>query len=186
MKLLQLSAMAALALLFPAVAVDENDGVLSRGAMSTRQTERNLAKSKDSPSNCCELISQLMKLDQKCFDAISSLETKVICEETYGIISGKGKGGASSAAPWAPYSSAVSAYNAFLLDYALGVFTDLSGLDCSVDFTGTVDISLYTFGGWCLLNSTIIVDMVIPPEFTYVQPVIPFNVTDILPYVPAP
>jgi hypothetical protein len=176
---------AALALLFPVVAVDENDGILSRGVTPTDQTERRLAGSKGAPANCCELISQLLKLDQKCYDAIASLETTLICQETYGIISGKGKGGGTSSAPFAPYSSAVSAYNAFLLDYELGVFTSLSGLDCSVDITATA-ITLNTFGGWCLINDVITVVTVVPPEFIYTQPTIPFPVSTILPIVPAP
>ena len=192
MKLLPFSTMAAwsVVLACPMVAGESSarqhgDGVLARGAgmeAARVPTQRNLSPGRSSggdPSNCCEFIEDLMRLDQYCADAIAALETEIACE-SFGIIS------STSSLPFKAYSKAVNTFDGYLLDYELGVFSDLSGLDCTVDTTGTVNITLVTFGGYCLLGEVIVVDTVNPPVFTYTQTSIPYNVTDLLFTVPAP
>ena len=194
MRLLQFSTIAAGWALVGSTVVAESsarhdDGILARGSSSHSMDAARISPPRNlkpgssgggDPSDCCEFIAELLRLDQYCSDAIAELETAIACEDSYGIISSS-----SSSLPFEAYSSAVNKFDGYLLDYELGVFPDLSGLDCTVDSLG-VDIELATFGGFCLFGDVIVVDSVNPPIFTYTQPVIPFPVTDLIFTIPAP
>jgi hypothetical protein len=191
MKYLLSSTCAALALISPALAMGDGvvritrESILERSAAQRRLPAKKgtskggsktaTASVPSAPRTCCEFVTRLMALDQQCSKALARLETSIACQNNFGIITTD-----RPATPFDEYSSAVAAYYEYFFDYQLGAFPLISGLDCSVDSTGTVDLALVTYGGWCLIDETVFVDSVYPPSFTYVALETPVFVSEIL------
>lgn len=178
MKVFMKVSIAVLALI-SSTSAKSNNGREARGG--TRLTGRQLkskskGKGKGGPSDCCEFIEELLELDQACKEIVMATETEIVCEETFGIVPGKGKGGKGDT-PAEQLADAVEEFATLIEDFQADEFAsdDVTQEDCF----GGDPIPLSTFGDWC---TRVTIDGSDPPTIM-LDPLVP--VTDLGTYVEA-